>query len=94
MAQKPIQCCSKTPVYLVTYSVSGSEKNYLVCLSCIGIECFSKCIIRQRLVENKKNFLQNEPSELTDESYDISESYDEQTAQNEQDHEHSGGATK
>jgi len=84
MVQKPIQCCSKTPVYLVTYSVSGSEKDYLVCLSCIKIECFSKYIIRKHSVENKIKNFQNEPSELIDESFIISESGDEQTTQNEQ----------
>ena len=84
MAQKPIQCCSKTPVYLVTYSVSGSEKDYLVCLSCNKIECFSKYVIRRLTVENKIKNFQNEPSELIDESFIISESGDEQTTQNEQ----------
>ena len=94
MVQKPIQCCSKTPVYLVTYTVSGSEKDYLVCSLCIQKEYFSKYIIRRLSVENKINFFQNEPFELTDESSDISESYDEQTSQNEHSNEHGGSATK
>ena len=94
MVQKPIQCCSKTPAYLVTYSVSGSEKDYLVCSLCIQKEYFSKYIIQRYSVENKINFFQNEPFELTDESSDISESYDEQTSQNEQSNEHGGAATK
>ena len=94
MVQKPIRCCSKTSVYLVSYSVSGSEKDYLVCSSCIQKECFSKYIIQRHSVENKINFFQNEPFELTDESSDISESYDEQTSQNEHSNEHSGAATK
>jgi len=90
MAQKPIQCCSKTPVYLVTYSVSGSEKDYLVCLSCIKIECFSKYVIRRHTVENKIKNFQIEPSELIDESSGISESDDEQTSQNERGNERAG----
>ncbi len=94
MVQKPIQCCSKTPAYLVTYSVSGSEKDYLVCSLCIQIEYFSKYIIRRHSVENKIKNFQNEPIELTDESSDISESDDEQTSQNEQNNEHSGDVTK
>lgn len=90
MVQKTLQCCSKTPTSLVTYSVSGSEKDYLVCSSCIKKECFSKYVIRQHSVENEINFFQNEPSELTDESSDVSEIYDEQVIQNEQDNEHGG----
>ena len=61
MVQKTLQCCSKTPTSLVTYSVSGSEKDYLVCSSCIKKECFSKYVIRQHSVENEINFFQNEP---------------------------------
>lgn len=87
---QPIHCCSKTPVYLVTYSVSGSEKDYLVCSLCIQKECFSKYIIRRLSVENTINFFQNEPSELTDESSDIIESYDEHVTQNEHNNEHGG----
>jgi len=90
MVQKPIQCCSKTPVYLVTYSVSGSEKDYLVCLSCIKIECFSKYIIRKHSVENKIKNFQIEPSELTDDSSGISESDDELTSVNERGNERAG----
>jgi len=94
VVQKPIQCCSKTPAYLVTYSVSGSEKDYLVCSLCIQKEYFSKYIIQRHSVENKINFFQNESSELIDESSDISESYDEQTSQNEHSNEHGGSSTK
>ena len=90
MSPKTFQCCSKIPVYLVTYSVSGSEKDYLVCSSCIQKEYFSKYIIRRLSVENKIKKIQNEQSELTDESSDIFESYDEQTTQNEQSNEHGG----
>ena len=90
MVQKTLQCCSKIPVFLITYSVSGSEKEYLVCSSCIQKEYFSKYIIRRLSVENKIIFFQNEPSELTDESSDVSEIYDEQVIQNEQDNEHGG----
>ena len=87
---RQLRCCSKTPAYLVTYSVSGSEKDYLVCSSCIQKECFSKYIVRRLSVENKIKIFQNEQSELIDESSDIFESYDEQTTQNEQSNEHGG----
>jgi len=90
MVQKPILCCSKTPAYLVTYSVSGSEKDYLVCLSCIKMECFSKYIIRRHSVENKIKNFQIEPSELTDDSSGISESDDELTSVNERGNERAG----
>ena len=90
MVQKPILCCSKTPAYLVTYSVSGSEKDYLVCLSCIKMECFSKYIIRKHSVENKIKNFQIEPSELTDDSSGISESDDELTSVNERGNERAG----
>jgi len=53
MVQK-LQCCSKSPDYLITYSVSGSEKGYLVCSECIKKECFSKYIIRRHILENNK----------------------------------------
>ena len=88
MVQKPIQCCSKTPVYLVTYTVSGSEKDYLVCSLCIQKEYFSKYIIRRLSVENKIKKIQNEPSEFNDESFDISETYGEHVSQNEHNNEH------
>jgi len=94
MAQKPIQCCSKTSVFLVTYSVSGSEKEYLVCSSCIQKEYFSKYIIERLSVENKIKNFQNESSELIDELFGISESDDEQTTQNEPDDEPGGAVTK
>jgi len=94
MAKKPIKCCSKTPAYLVTYSVSGSEKDYLVCLSCNKIECFSKYIIERLSVENKIKNFQIEPSELIDELTDISELYVEQTTQNEPGAEPGGAVTK
>ena len=90
VVHKPIQCCSKTPTYLVTYSVSGSEKDYLVCSSCIQKEYFAKYIVRRLSVENKIKIFQNEQSELIDESSDIFESYDEQTTQNEQSNERGG----
>lgn len=82
MVQKPIKCCSKKPSYVVVYSVAGSQKSYLVCLSCIEIDCFSKHIIRRDSIENKKNF-QNVPCEINDESIDICESIDEQFFQSE-----------
>ena len=90
MAQKIFQCCSNKPIFQITYSVSGSEKDYLVCSSCIQKECFSKYIVRRLSVENKIKFFQNEQSELIDDSNDIFESYDEQTTQNEQSNERGG----
>ena len=90
MVQKSIQCCSEIPFYLVTYSVSGSEKEYLVCSSCIQKECFSKCILRQHSIENKIKKFQNEQSELIDESSAVSEIHGEQTFQNEHNNEHGG----
>jgi len=94
VVQKPIQCCSKTPAYLVTYSICDSEKDYMVCSSCIQKECFSKYIIQRLSVENKIKNFQNEPSELTDELSGISESNDEQASQNEQRNEHGGVVQK
>lgn len=47
MAQLSYSCCPKKPEFLITYSVSGSEKNYLVCSDCVKLECFSKYIIRK-----------------------------------------------
>lgn len=90
MVQKLLQCCSKTPDLLVTYLVSGSEKDYLVCSSCIKKECFSKYVIRQHSVENKIKNLQNEQSELTDELTDVSEIHSEHASQNEHNDEHGG----
>jgi hypothetical protein len=83
---QPVQCCSKTPDYLITYSVSGSEKDYHVCSVCIKKECFSKYIIRRYILENNKNF-QSEQSGVSDESSGFSENSDECTRQNEQDNE-------
>jgi hypothetical protein len=90
MVQKLISCCSEKPAFQMTYSVSGSEKNYLVCSTCIKKECFSKYVIRQISIENKTKIFQNEQSELTDESTDISEIYSEHTSQNEHNDEHGG----
>ncbi|PBO84226.1 MAG: hypothetical protein COA77_10500 [Thaumarchaeota archaeon] len=90
MTQKPIRCCSETSSYLVTYSVSGSEKEYLVCSSYIKKECFSKYILRQHSIENKIKKFQNEQSELIDESSTVSEIHGEQTFQNEHNNEHGG----
>lgn len=89
MVQK-LQCCSKTPDYLVTYSVSGSEKDYHVCSVCIKKECFSKYIIRRQIIENNKKNFQNEQSGISDESSGFSENFNEHTIQNEQDNERGG----
>ena len=64
MVQKPISCCSEKPAFIVTYSVSGSEKDYLVCLSCINLEHFSKFIVEKISVKN--NILKNN---TTDSNY-------------------------
>ena len=92
MAQKPIQCCSKTPAYLVTYSVSGSVKKYFVCLSCIQKECFSKYILNKAPVGSFKNKNEkNNFSEKYDESEEITEGQtecDEVTAASTEETEH------
>lgn len=90
MVQKILQCCSKPPDFKITYSVSGSEKDYLVCSSCIKKDYFAKYIVRRLSVENKINFFQNEQSELIDESSVVSEIHGEHTPQNEQDCERGG----
>jgi len=59
----------------VTYSVSGSEKDYLVCLSCINLECFSKFILNKAPVGSIKN--KNEKNHFS-EKYDESEEITEQ----------------
>jgi hypothetical protein len=74
MVQKPIQCCSEKPAFNMTYSVSGTEKDYLVCLSCINLECFSKFILNKApagsiKIKNEKNHF----SEKYDETEDITE---------------------
>ncbi|KFM20326.1 hypothetical protein AAA799P11_00073 [Marine Group I thaumarchaeote SCGC AAA799-P11] len=89
MVQK-LQCCSEKPVFLVTYSVSGSEKDYHVCSVCIKKECFSKYIIRRQILENNKKNFQNEQSGIFDESSGFSENFDEHTIQNERDTERGG----
>ena len=58
----------------MTYSVSGSEQDYLVCLSCINLDCFSKFILNKAPAgsiknKNKKNHF----SEKYDESEEITE---------------------
>jgi len=90
MVQKIISCCSQIHVFQVTYSVSGSEKDYLVCSDCIKKECFSKYVIRQIPIENKIKNFQNEQSELIDELSIISELDGEQTPQNERNNEQGG----
>jgi hypothetical protein len=90
MAQKSFQCCSEIPAFQITYSVSGSEKDYLVCSDCIKKECFSKFILKQIPLENKTKNFQNEQSEINDESSVVSELYDDQTPQNEHNNERGG----
>lgn len=89
MVQKLISCCSKKPSYLVFYSVAGSTKSYLVCLSCIKINCFSKYVIKSIKIKNQKIF-QNELLELFDDSFDSFESIDEQVSQSEHVYEQEG----
>jgi len=90
MEKTVFRCCKGRPAFFVQYSVAGFHKNYLVCSDCNKLECFSKYIIRRLPVENKIKKIQNEPSELTDESIDISEIYDEHVTQNEHNNEHGG----
>lgn len=90
MVQKLLSCCSENPSFQITYSVSGSEKDYLVCSECIKKECFSKYVIRQYSLENKIKKFQNEQSGISDESSGFSETFDEHETQNEQDNEHGG----
>lgn len=93
MVQKTLQCCSKTPVFHITYSVSDSEKSYLVCSDCIHLDCFSKYIISKVpiQVQNRKNF-QNEISEQNDENKiefeKENEEYDENQNHSEESEEH------
>jgi len=68
MVQRPIQCCSEKSAFIVTYSVSGSEKDYFVCLSCINLECFSKFILNKAPAGSFKN---------KNEKNNFSEEYDE-----------------
>ncbi len=84
MAQVTLNCCSNKPDFLVTYSVSGSEKNYLVCSNCIKSEYFSKYIVRKVLLHNvyRKKF-QNEISDETVENEIIDVKFDELIEQNE-----------
>ena len=93
MAQKPISCCSEKPAFIVTYSVSGSEKDYLVCLSCINLKCFSKFIINKVPVASFKNKnKKNHFSEKSDESEQITEQKtesDEGTTSSSKETEHS-----
>ncbi|KFM17260.1 hypothetical protein SCCGRSA3_01948, partial [Marine Group I thaumarchaeote SCGC RSA3] len=81
---------SEKPTFLVTYSVSGSEKNYYVCSVCIKKECFSKYILRRQILENNKKNFQNEQSGIFDESSGFSENPDEHMHQNERDNERGG----
>ena len=74
MIQGPIQCCSEKPAFLVTYSVSGSEKDYFVCLFCINLECFSKFILSKAPAGSFKNKNEkNKFSEEHDESEELTE---------------------
>ena len=41
------RCCSNKPDFFITYSVSDSEKEYLVCSDCIKLPCFSKFVINK-----------------------------------------------
>ena len=89
MAQVTLNCCSNKPDFLVTYSVSGSKKNYLVCSNCIKSEYFLKYIIRKVPLHNvyRKNF-QNEISDEIVENEIINGKIDEVIEQNENLSEH------
>ncbi len=77
MTQGPIQCCSEKPAFLVTYSVSDSEKDYLVCLSCNNLECFSKFILNKAPVGSFKN--KNEKNNFSEEYDEYEELTEQQT---------------
>jgi len=84
MVQKPIQCCSEEPAYLVTYSVCDSEKEYLVCSVCVKLDCFLKYIVRKTPIQTVygKKF-QNEISDESVENEIIDVKFDELFEQNE-----------
>jgi len=46
------QCCKKEPSFVVTYSVAGEEKKYLICSDCIKLGCFSKYIVSKTPISN------------------------------------------
>jgi len=50
-------CCSKTPAYLITYSVAWQTKKYSVCNNCVSLDCFSKFIVEKISLTN--NILKN-----------------------------------
>jgi len=81
MVQKPFSCCSEKPVFLVTYSVSDSEKDYLVCLSCIQKECFSKYILNKAPAGSFKN--KNEKNHFSEKYNEYEELTEQQTEGNE-----------
>lgn len=74
MVQEFLHCCSNKPDFQITYSVSGSKKDYFVCLSCINLECFSKFILTKVPIASFKN--KNKKNHLS-EKYDESEEIDE-----------------
>ncbi len=45
-------CCSKTPAYLIDYSVAGHTKKYSVCNNCVSLDCFSKFIVKKISLTN------------------------------------------
>ena len=50
------RCCKKTPKFSITYTVNGSEKEYLVCSDCINLECFSKYIVSKTPISNSMDW--------------------------------------
>ena len=46
-----IRCCPKKPKYKATYSVAGDLKSYLVCESCIELDCFQQFLISKKELE-------------------------------------------
>ena len=60
------RCCDNQPSDIVSYSVAGEIKSYLVCSDCIKLECFSKYIIKKTPISDiaRKKF-QNEISDET-----------------------------
>lgn len=76
------RCCDNQPSDIVSYSVAGEIKFYLVCSDCIDLECFSKYIIKKAPISDiaKKKF-QNEISDENVENEIIDEKLGEMIEQ-------------
>jgi len=47
-------CCGRRPKFLITFSVAGKEKDYLVCNKCEKLEAFSQFVIRKENIDGSK----------------------------------------